>query len=245
MSTTPVSLGGTVYQVPQPGEKGPTYDQDLTNYLIALASAFPQNGGQGAGFTALTSATANPATAGQIRLAHSDAVDWRNSANSANLALGTVAGVGGVDDLSFASTQLTGQTFSDYRITTAQVAVASAVVNFDTVISDTESAVTTGAAWHFTVPANKGGRYAVDVNVLALQNAGAGIQTLSIRANGVAVASISPVSIGAGAQQTLATSTVVLLAAGNTIDVLLATSANTWTTVAGAAASNITIQRMV
>lgn len=38
-----------------------------------------------AGFTTLTSATANPATTGAIRLANSDAFCWRNEANSANL----------------------------------------------------------------------------------------------------------------------------------------------------------------
>src|SRR5271166_1043579 len=102
MSTTPVTLNGTTYYVPQPGEAGPTYAQNLTNYLIALATAFPQTSGTGTGFSALVSASANPATNGQIRLAHGDLIDWRNAANSGNNYL-SLGGFGSSDDLNYTS----------------------------------------------------------------------------------------------------------------------------------------------
>src|SRR5277367_5116435 len=120
MAQTPVTLNGVTFFVPQPGEAGPTYDQQLTNYLIALATAFPQTSGTGTGFSALISASSNSAASGSIRLAHSDTVKVRNNANSADLTLGTVAGIGGVDDLSFGGTELTGQTFANARVTTPQ-----------------------------------------------------------------------------------------------------------------------------
>ena len=110
--STPVTFNGVSYSVPAYQDTG--YAQgpgNLSSYLIALASGtLQQSGGVfsltadvnfGANFGLLskyfTSTTANPATAGTIRLAKTDTIDWRNNANSANLPLG----INGSDQLTF------------------------------------------------------------------------------------------------------------------------------------------------
>src|SRR3954468_24158433 len=95
-----VSLGGQNYSIPEPGDTG--YDQQgLTNYLKALATAFPQIGGGtyalaseldfGSAFGVKSpyfkSATAGPASVGVLRLAKTDSVNWRNNASSGDLSL--------------------------------------------------------------------------------------------------------------------------------------------------------------
>lgn len=109
---TPVTFNGVAYSVPAFGDVG--YAQgpgNLSSYLIALASGTLQasgglfsltaqaNFGPNFGLTAVnfTSTTANPATAGSIRLAKTDTIDWRNNANTLNLALG----INGSDQLTF------------------------------------------------------------------------------------------------------------------------------------------------
>lgn len=98
---TPITYNGVSYSVPAFGDVG--YAQgpgNLSSYLIALAGG-PQatgglfsltaalNFGPNFGLIAVNyaSTTANPATAGTIRLANTDTIDWRNFANSANLVL--------------------------------------------------------------------------------------------------------------------------------------------------------------
>lgn len=108
---TPVVYNGVSYSIPAFGDVG--YAQgpgNLSSYLIALASGpqttgglfsltAPLNFGPNFGIVAVnyTSTTANPATAGTIRLAHADTIDWRNNANSANLPLG----INGSDQLTY------------------------------------------------------------------------------------------------------------------------------------------------
>lgn len=252
MATTPVTLGGVTYYVPQPGEAGPTYDQNLTNYLIALATAFPQVGGQ-VGFSVLGSSSANPATAGNIRLAHTDTVDWRNNANTANLVLGAgVSGAGGVDDLSWAGIELTGQCSAVYRIATPQAAITTAtVVNFDTALYDSDSAVTTGASWHFQPPTAKFPQFSVwlvSAVVNCLQVTAPGVQTIVISlAGGTSASWQTPLSVAAAAGSSLAICAplVATTTSGGAISASVSTSAGTLTTVAGATASVISIKRMV
>lgn len=99
---TPVTYNGVSYSIPAFGDVG--YAQgpgNLSSYLIALSSGpqatgglfsltAPLNFGPNFGLIAVnyTTTTTNPATAGQIRLAKTDTIDWRNNANSANLPLG-------------------------------------------------------------------------------------------------------------------------------------------------------------
>src|SRR4029077_4413602 len=92
MATT-VVFNGVTYSIPAYQDTG--YAQgsgNLSSYLIALAGGpYP-----------FTSQTANPASTGTIRLAHSDTIDWRNQANSGDLALGVNAS----DQLTFQSNPL-------------------------------------------------------------------------------------------------------------------------------------------
>lgn len=102
---TPVTYNGVSYSIPAFGDVG--YAQgpgNLSSYLIALASGPQTTGGLfsltaplsfGPNFGILavnfTTTDANPATAGTIRLANTDTIDWRNFANTGNLPLGVNA----------------------------------------------------------------------------------------------------------------------------------------------------------
>lgn len=101
--STPVTYVGNSYSIPAYGDTG--YAQgtgNLSSYLIALATgslslsggSFPLtadvNFGSNFGLVALylKSATANLATAGFLRLANTDLIEWRNGANGGNDTLG-------------------------------------------------------------------------------------------------------------------------------------------------------------
>lgn len=109
---TPIVFNGVSYSIPAYGDVG--YAQgpgNLSSYLIALASGVLQasggllsltsqaNFGPNFGLTAVnfTSTTTNPATVGSVRLASTDTIDWRNTANTLNLPLG----INGSDQLTF------------------------------------------------------------------------------------------------------------------------------------------------
>lgn len=109
---TPVTFNGVAYSIPAYGDVG--YAQgpgNLSSYLIALATGTLQtvgglfsltaqaNFGPNFGLTALDfiSVSALPATAGVLRLAKADVIDWRNNANTLNLPLG----INGSDQLTF------------------------------------------------------------------------------------------------------------------------------------------------
>ena len=96
---TLVSLNGTSYSIPAYGDSGWAQGAgNLSSYLISLASVTlqpiggnftltaPLNFGSGFGVTllSLTTASASPATAGFIRMASGDTIDW----GTANNALG-------------------------------------------------------------------------------------------------------------------------------------------------------------
>lgn len=103
---TSVNYAGNSYSVPAYGDVG--YAQgpgNLSAYLIALATgSLTVSGGTvtlladanfGANFGLVSlyykSVSANIATAGVLRLANTDLIDWRNFANGGNLALGVNA----------------------------------------------------------------------------------------------------------------------------------------------------------
>src|ERR1019366_4169569 len=109
---TSVIYNGVTYSIPSYGDTG--YAQgagNLSLYLVALATGSLQttggifslladvNFGVNFGLIALyyTSVHANPATAGTIRLANTDTIDWRNFANSGN----DVLAVNGSDQLTY------------------------------------------------------------------------------------------------------------------------------------------------
>jgi len=100
---TPVTFNGTVYQVPVQGDV--RWAPPLTRYLLALGNnALAKSGGSftltgdinfGTSFGLLSkyfiSTTTLPATAGVLRLAKTDAIEWRNNANTGNNVLSTDA----------------------------------------------------------------------------------------------------------------------------------------------------------
>jgi len=100
--STPVVFNSVSYSIPQYNDTG--YAQgagNLSSYLVAISTGtLQQSGGAftltadvnfGANFGLLakyyTSTTATPATAGSVRLAHADTIDWRNNNDNGNLAL--------------------------------------------------------------------------------------------------------------------------------------------------------------
>jgi hypothetical protein len=94
-----IVFNNATYIIPDVGES--SWGQNLTNYFVAIASGCYQLSGGTAPLTAdlsfgssfglfakyLTSTTSTPATAGVIRLAKTDAVEWRNTLGNGNLAL--------------------------------------------------------------------------------------------------------------------------------------------------------------
>lgn len=94
-----IVFNNATYIIPDVGES--SWGQNLTNYFVAIPSGCYQLSGGTSPLTAdlsfgtnfglfakyVTSTTSTPATAGVVRLANTDAVEWRNFANGANLAL--------------------------------------------------------------------------------------------------------------------------------------------------------------
>ncbi len=109
-----VQVNGSNHTIPQTNEKG--WGTNVTAWIqaISLYTLQPSGGtftmnaetdfGATYGFKVpyIKTATAVPATAGVLRLAVSDVVDWRNNANGGNLALGVDAS----DNLTFQSSKL-------------------------------------------------------------------------------------------------------------------------------------------
>lgn len=139
---------GTNYNVPEPSN---SWTQSLTNLIVALATTAISAGiASDADFGALfgvaaiyfRSKTANPATAGVVRLAAVDSIDWRNQANSSNLALGPNV----ADQLSWNSV--------NFAKTRAVVAY-SASMTFDASAADQfVITATTGVAFTINAPTN-------------------------------------------------------------------------------------------
>lgn len=176
-----VTLNGVTYSVPSPGDTG--YDQTgLSNYLVALATAFPQKGGSAtltstlelagsAGYGLKANFFSGPgtdlATNGILRMLRAHVIGWRNVANNANLELS----INSANKLFFDSLPLTGNPYAEYTSNAGQSipnAAAVTIVNFEDLSTDTDSAVTVGASWKFTVPASpdsKAGRYLITTAV--------------------------------------------------------------------------------
>lgn len=98
-----LTVNGVAYDFPQSGDTG--WAQAVTDWATAVSTTTLQRTGGAFTLTAEVdwgashatkgiywkSRTANPAAAGQIRLARADTVRWRNAANSADLELGVDA----------------------------------------------------------------------------------------------------------------------------------------------------------
>lgn len=83
--SVPLIVNGVTFNYPVQGDTnwGPV----LTAWSTAVTNALSIISGGNASFLTITSQSSNPATAGFLRLANTDAIEWRNFANSGNLAL--------------------------------------------------------------------------------------------------------------------------------------------------------------
>jgi len=179
----PITVGGQIVVLPSQSDKF-AWGTAVTSALVLLAANTLQTTGGLQSLTAeldLGSAfglkalyfktrTTNPASLGILRLGSADVAAWRNQANSNDNYLAQGQAVSGATDELYwfragaATYQITGQCFAEYNTTAAQSIsnnAAAAIINYGTVVTDTDSAVTVGASWKFTVPANKGGRFLV------------------------------------------------------------------------------------
>lgn len=225
-----VSLLGVSYSIPEPGDVG--YDQQLTNYLKSLATAFPQLSGGAYALTAeldlgasfgvkqlyVKTETTTPATAGVVRLAKTDAVDWRNNANSADLALKIDAG----DALLFNGANVTGNPLLGANTNAGQSIpnTTTTIVVYGTVETDSDAAYnsTTG---RFTVPANKGGDYTI-TGCATFAGAVSGQPNIGIYKN--AVVSKQSAYNAPAAAVTMAVDGILRLVPGDIIDIRLTQS---------------------
>lgn len=112
------TLNGVQYTLPQFNDTGwgANTGNVLTQYIAAIADVTLQLSGGAFTLTAETdfganfglkalyikSETANPASAGVLRLAKTDAIKWRNNANGADIALG----IDGSDNLTYGGTKV-------------------------------------------------------------------------------------------------------------------------------------------
>lgn len=119
------------------------------------------------------------------------------------------------------------------------------VVNFDTQEEDTHNAVATGPGWKFTVPAGKGGRYLVAAAITFAGQHTGGLSVLALRVNSTERRRLACIQSSTTDQASLSGSTVIMLGAGQTVDVTLKhTSANIEALEAIAAANYVTITRL-
>lgn len=121
-----ITFNGVSYTIPDVGDTG--WGQNLTNYFVGIPQGCLQKTGGvftltadvdfGASFGLLPqyikSRASNPATAGILRLAVGDLIEWRNNGNSANLTLGLNA----TDFLSFSGNGIIANNHVDNYTTT-------------------------------------------------------------------------------------------------------------------------------
>ncbi|WP_300747609.1 hypothetical protein [Pseudomonas sp.] len=233
-----VNYRGTNYNVPEPSN---SWTQSLTNLLVSLATTAISAGlTSDADFGVLfgvasiyfRSKSANPATAGVVRLAATDQIDWRNQANNANLPLGIDVG----NALTFNGVNVTGKPALGANTAAGQSIPNSTTtrVVFGTVEYDTDTAYNS-ATGVYTVPTGKAGRYLVSGQIAY----GAALTTtsqLQIFQGGVLVKRTAVVN--PGASQGLAISAVLNCAAGDTLDLRVSQASGGAATLLNTAAFN-------
>jgi hypothetical protein len=204
-----VTFCGTQYTLPSLNDTN-AWGTSLTAYFQALAAP-----------TYFLSPTANPASAGLLRLAKTDQVKFRNNANSADVALG----MGSADQLQWGGVDVTGNPQAIYGAPSGTVTSgATTIINFSTLELDTANAVTTGASWKFTVPTGKGGLYEISAAVTPNGAIASGVTQLLLYKNGSAVRTLWRSSGAVPSTTMIRGQTTINLAAGDYVDVRLTQS---------------------
>lgn len=144
------TLNGVQYTLPQYNDTGwgANTGNVLTQYMAAIADVTLQLSGGAFTLTAetdfganfglkalyLKSETANPASAGNVRLAKTDSIKWRNNANGADIALA----IDGSDNLTFSGTKVilsglivNADVASGAAIAYSKLALTGSIVNAD------------------------------------------------------------------------------------------------------------------
>lgn len=144
----------TAQEATESAHGGPAAGGTIT--LGAFGSAPAAEGASVSG-SVLTMQPADATHPGEVSIAAQSFAGLKTLVNDGALGTGAVSAA--------ASTLRT--TSAGYNRTTAQTLARNTRVIMDFNVSefDTDSAVTTGAAWHFTVPAGKGGLYYLAANV--------------------------------------------------------------------------------
>jgi hypothetical protein len=252
----PLVVNGATFSFPQKGDVG--YADQVTAWAKALNNGCLQLGGAytllsdldlsafGIKAPYFTSKTANPPATGVLRLAKTDAVKFRNNANSADLA---GLALNAQDNLTANGVQLDGQCCAIYQANAATTVPNNTltVINYAIQVLDTDSAVTTGASWHFTVPTGKGGRYLVMAGSFLVTTGATGSCFLQITAGGVGYQFNDPGTIPAGGTGVAGFGTVVFnLTAGQTISASwLQNTGVSKSTIGAVGREFIMIQRLV
>lgn len=171
-----LNVNGVVYQYPERGDNG--WGVSATNWASAVTTGMLQKAGglfllaaevdfgQNFGVKSLyiKSRTSNPASAGQIRLARADVINWRNEANDANLSLG----VNSDDEIEF-----NGQTFSTQTLTVADTATIALSIDVEELTaairndSITNAMINAGAAIDYSKLDLSGSIVNADINASA------------------------------------------------------------------------------
>lgn len=149
----PLTINGVVYNYPEVddtewGPEATDWAAAVTNGLLQKSGGLFQllaevDFGTGFGVKALyfKTRTANPATAGQFRLARPDVISWRNQANDGNLDLGVNAS----NQLTFNGTSVQ-NTLSVTDTTTIDLTLASDVLSADIIAGSITNAQISNSA---------------------------------------------------------------------------------------------------
>jgi hypothetical protein len=232
-----VTINGTTYSVPDVGDNS-AWGSQLTAFFVALGSGTHQKDGS----TYYKSRAANVASAGVLRIGNTETVGWRNNANDGDVALGVTT----ANKLTFDSLPVTGNPAAIYSTAAGQTFPGlTSIVNFGTSELDTDTAVTTGSSWKFTVPAAKSGLYRVDVAVTPSGAIASGTTLLALYKNGSAVRTLWK-SAGAVPSTTMVRGTTTInLAVADYLDVRFSQSGGTISLTSTAQENYISITRQV
>lgn len=176
----------------------------------------------------MTSQSGSPAAGGFIRLANTDTINFRNHANNGDVTIGIGSSnelqVNGVDVVqSYAKAKYHASGALTFANGTTPI-----LVQYNSSDYDTQSAVTTGASWKFTVPTGGAGVY--EVNACLTPNGAitfsSGSTALTVEVNGSAVGTLWKSLATVPSTTTICGSDAFNLNAGDTIQVFFVQSAS-------------------